>query len=169
MVGHVAKAHGVRGEVAVEVRTDFPERRFAVGNVLHTDRPGIPQLAIKSVRPHSGRLLVLCDEVLLRDTAEALKGTLLTIDVDDAGSPVQEPTEEAWWDTALLGLAARTVDGQELGSVADVLHGPGGDLLSSKRKGQRELLVPFVHDIVPTVDPDAGVVVIDPPPGLLEL
>jgi 16S rRNA processing protein RimM len=169
VVGHVSRAHGVRGEVSVQVRTDVPERRFAVGNVLYTDHPDVPTLTVAASRPHSGRLLVTFEEVVLRDVAEALQGSLLLIDVDQAG-PAAEPDEpETWWDSDLIGLRARTVEGIELGPVTDVVHGPGGDLLSITRDDGRELLVPFVHDIVPTVDPAAGALVIDPPPGLLEL
>ncbi len=151
------------------MRTDVPERRFAVGNVLYSDHPDVPTLTVAAARPHSGRLLVTFEEVNLRDVAEALQGTLLLIDADQAG-PAGDPEEpEAWWDSDLIGLIARTVDGLELGPVTDVVHGPGGDLLAIAREGARELLVPFVHDIVPTVDPAAGTLIVDPPPGLLEL
>lgn len=153
----------------MQVRTDVPERRFAVGSVLYTDHPDVPTLTVAASRPHSGRLLVTFEEVALRDVAEALQGSLLLIDVDQAGPAADAEDAEAWWDSDLIGLRARTVDGVELGPVTDVVHGPGGDLLAITREGGRELLVPFVHDIVPTVDPAAGTLVIDPPPGLLEL
>jgi 16S rRNA processing protein RimM len=169
VVGHVARAHGVRGDVSVQVRSDVPERRFAVGSVLFTDHPEVPTLTVAAARPHSGRLLVTFEEVHLRDVAEALQGTLLLIDADRAGSAAEPGEPDAWWDSDLLGLVARTVDGLDLGPVTDVVHGPGGDLLVIAREGRRELLVPFVHDIVPTVDPSAGTLVVDPPPGLLEL
>jgi 16S rRNA processing protein RimM len=158
--------------VSVAVRTDVPERRFAVGNVLYTDHPEVPTLTVAASRPHSGRLLVTFEEVNLRDVAEALQGTLLLIDADQAGaaSDADEPEQsETWWDTDLVGLVASTVDGARLGPVTDVVHGPGGDLLAIARDDGRELLVPFVHAIVPTVDPAAGTLVVDPPPGLLEL
>ncbi len=169
MVGHVAKAHGIRGEVAVEVRTDVPERRFAVGNVLHTDHPDAPTVTIDAVRPHSGRLLITFEEVRSRDVAEALKGTVLLIDAEEVGAVGESEEADTWWDSDLIGLSARTVDGTVLGPVSDVVHGAGGELLAITREDGRELLVPFVHAIVPTVDPAAGVLIIDPPPGLLEL
>jgi 16S rRNA processing protein RimM len=169
VVGHVARAHGIRGEVSVQVRSDFPERRFVVGNVLHCDHPDFPALTIAAARPHSGRLLVTFEEVARRDVAEALQGSLLMIDADQAGAAGDDTGDDAWWDSDLIGLTARTVDGVELGPVTDVLHNPGGDLLAVARKVGGDLLIPFVHDIVPTVDPAAGVLIVDPPPGLLEL
>ncbi len=169
VVGHVARAHGVRGEVSVEVRTDVPERRFAAGNVLYTDHPDVPTLTIGSARPHSGRLLVTFDEVRSRDVAEALQGSLLQIDAGQVGPAADSDDAETWWDSDLIGLSARTVDGVELGPITDVIHGSGSELLAISRADGRELLVPFVHDIVPTVDPAAGFVLVDPPPGLLEL
>lgn len=153
----------------MQVRSDVPERRFAVGNVLYCDHPDVPALTIAAARPHSGRLLVTFEEVVLRDVAEALQGSLLLIDADQAGPATEDADDEAWWDTDLIGLSARTAEGLELGTVTDVLHNPGGELLVVARAEGKDLLVPFVRDIVPTVDPGAGLVIIDPPPGLLEL
>ena len=166
------RAHGIRGEVAVRARTDVPERRFAVGNVLYCDHPEVSELVITAARPHSDRMLVSFAGVGDRAVAEALQGSVLSIDADQIGSASSEADdgdEEAWWDHELVGLAARTVDGEELGAVTQVAHNPGGELLVITRPGGRELLVPFVRSIVPTVDPAGGLVIVDPPPGLLEL
>ncbi len=163
----------MRGELTIQPRTDVPERRFVVGNVLGCDHPTLHTLTIAAARPHSGRLLVTFDEVADRTTAESLRGCLLFITADELGPAGDEgddaDSDGGWWDHELIGLRARTLDGVELGTVSDVVHGPGGELLSVSAAGGREILVPFVHEIVPTVDPAAGVVVIDPPPGLLEL
>jgi 16S rRNA processing protein RimM len=162
----------VRGDVTVQVRSDVPERRFAAGNVLYCDHPEVPELVVASARPHSGRLLVHFEGVADRAVAEALQGSVLSIDADQLGSAnddTGDDDEEAWWDHELIGLQARLVDGTELGPVIEVLHNPGGDVLAITRDGGRELLVPFVAAMVPTVDPAAGIVIVDPPPGLLEL
>jgi 16S rRNA processing protein RimM len=162
----------VRGDVTVHVRSDVPELRFAAGSVLFCDHPEVPELVVDSARPHSGRLLVHFQGVADRAVAEALQGSVLSIDSDQLGSATDasgDDDEEAWWDHELIGLQARLVDGSELGAVVEVLHNPGGDVLAITREGGRELLVPFVSAMVPTVDPVAGFVVVDPPPGLLEL
>jgi 16S rRNA processing protein RimM len=165
VVGRVGRAHGVHGEVAVQVRTDAPELRFAPGSVLTSDRPEVGPLTVEAARPHSGRWLVRFRGVPDRPAAQALTGALLLLDPAAAG----DAGEDAWWDHELAGLRVVTPAGEPLGVVDDVVHTAGGDLLSVRRPDGREALVPFVRAIVPEVDPAAGRVVVDPPPGLLEL
>ncbi len=166
VVGRIGRAHGVRGQVAVDVRTDEPDRRFAAGSVLDTDPADRGPLTVSDARTHSGRLLVSFAGVTDRTGAEALRGLLLVADSDTSPSP-EDPDE--YWDHQLVGLAAVSVDSEPLGMVEDVLHPPGGDLLVVRRKGAGELLVPFVQAIVPEVDLAGGRLVVDPPPGLLDL
>jgi len=166
VVGRIARAHGISGEVSVEVRTDLPEQRFAPGVVVETDPPERGPLTVEQTRWHSGRLLVVFAEVADRTAAEGLRNTLLV--ADSATSPAVDDDDE-FWDHELVELDAVTVDGVPLGTVSDVLHPPGADLLVVRRPDGAELLVPFVSDIVPTVDIGGGRVVVDPPDGLLDL
>ncbi|RZS34666.1 16S rRNA processing protein RimM [Herbihabitans rhizosphaerae] len=167
VVGRVAKAHGIHGELAVEVRTDSPERRFAEGAVVHArlhDGETRP-LTIEGVRPHRDqRLLVRFTEVPTRDDAEPLRGVLLYADTADL-PPIENPDE--FYDHQLTGLDVVLADGTALGTVRDVTHGPGGELLIVQRSEGADVLVPFVREIVPEVDLGAGRVVIDPPEGLI--
>lgn len=166
-MGRIARPHGVRGELLVEVRTDEPEQRFAAGTTLATTlRSGErAALTVTSARPHGARLLVRFAAVADRDAAEALRGALLT--VDSATLPPPSDPDE-FYDHQLEGLSAQLADGTVIGVVTDVVHGPGNELLVIARDGGEELLVPFVRDIVPTVDLDAGRLVLTPPDGLLE-
>ncbi|MEV6901831.1 ribosome maturation factor RimM [Amycolatopsis sp. NPDC051372] len=166
VVGRIAKAHGIRGELAVDVRTDSPEQRFAVGAVVTTQlRDGSKRdLTITAAREHSGRLLVRFEEVLTRDVAETLRGALLLIDTA-ALPPTGDPDE--FYDHELAGLSAELADGTVVGKVVEVVHSPAGELLELDVAG-REVLVPFVRAIVPTVDVAGGRVVLDPPEGLLD-
>lgn len=148
------------------MRTDDPERRFAAGSVLGSDPPERGPLTVAQARWHSGRLLVSFAGVADRTAAEALGGTLLVAD-SSTSSPADDPDE--YWDHELVGLAVLTVSGQPLGAVEEVLHPPGGDLLVVHRVDGGELLVPFVREIVPEVDLPTGRLVVDPPPGLLDL
>ena len=159
VVGRIAKAHGIGGEVSVDVRTDLPEQRFAPGARLDTDPPERGPLTVVRTRWHSGRLLVAFAEPADRTAAEALRGTLLV--VDSSTSP--EAGEDEYWDHDLEGLDVVSLDGAPVGVVAEVLHPPGTDLLAVRRTDGTELLVPFVRAIVPTVDVAGRRVVIDPP------
>ncbi|MFZ2014003.1 MAG: ribosome maturation factor RimM, partial [Nocardioides sp.] len=78
VVGRITRPHGVRGEVSVEVRTDEPDRRFAVGRVLATDPVAAGPLTVESARWHSGRLLIQFAGVGDRNQAEDLRGIWLT-------------------------------------------------------------------------------------------
>lgn len=166
VVGHVAKAHGIRGELSVDVRTDSPEERFSLGAELTARLPelGDRTVTIAAARQHSGRLLVRFEEVPDRTAAEQLRGALLLGDTATL-PPTEDPDE--FYDHELEGLAAELVDGTALGTVREVLHSPGGELLALDVEG-REVLVPFVRAIVPTVDVAGGRVVVDPPEGLLD-
>lgn len=165
VVGRVARAHGINGEVSVEVRTDAPDLRFAPGALLDTDPPRSEPLTVVRSRWHSGRLLVSFDGVLDRTAAESLRGTLLT--VDSTSSP--ETDDDEYWDHDLVGLDVVSVAGEVIGAVEDVVHPPGAALLVVRRPDGGEALVPFVKDIVPTVDMAGHRLVVDPPEGLLEL
>jgi len=170
VVGRVGRAYGLRGEVLVALCTDDPDTRFAVGTILLTEPAQRGPLTVVSARRHSGRYAVAFDGVTDRTAAEALAGTTLVVDSTDL-PPTADPDE--FHDAELLGLRVQNIDGTEVGELADIVHGPGGDLLVVRllRASQegREVLVPFVRDIVPTVDVSAGRVVIDPPDGLLQL
>jgi 16S rRNA processing protein RimM len=164
VVGRIRRPHGVRGDVSVEVHTDDPGGRFAVGATLSTDPAEHGPLTLRASRWHSGDLLLTFAEVPDRTAAEQLRGTWLVIDSADLG-PTGDPDE--FHDAELIGLAVVTVGGEPVGEVTDVRH-HGQDLLVIESPAGDELLVPFVAALVPEVDVAGGRLVIDPPPGLLE-
>jgi len=146
----------------VEVRTDEPERRFAVGTVFVTPRG---RLTVTAFKWHGRRLLLGFAEVADRTAAESWRGTDLVIDVPDDERP-DDPEE--FYDHQLIGLRVTTVDGAGRGEVTDVLHLPAQDVLVVQYD-DREVLVPFVSALVPTVDLDQGVVVVSDDGGLFDL
>jgi 16S rRNA processing protein RimM len=166
VIGRIGRAQGIGGEVTVELRTDDPDARYAPGAVLRTDPPERGPLTVRAARGRLGGLVVAFAGVDDRPGADALRGTLLV--VDSATLPALADPDE-FYDHQLVGLAAVLPDGTAMGTVAEVLHPPGGDLLAIRDGGGAERLVPFVRAMVPTVDLPAGRVVVDPPPGLLEL
>jgi 16S rRNA processing protein RimM len=161
LVGTIGRPHGIRGEVSVNVRTDEPERRFAVGSVMQTRRG---PFTVGSTRWHQSRLLVHFDEVPDRTAAEQLRGLELRVDVALGDRP-DDPDE--FYDHHLVGLRAESAAGDPLGEVVDVLHLPMQDVLVVRRDG-RDRLVPFVSEIVHEVDLDSGRAVVEEIPGLLE-
>jgi 16S rRNA processing protein RimM len=175
IVGRVGRPHGIRGEVVVGVRTDEPDLRFAVGATLGSgpapdgDAPS-GQLRVASARWHSGQLLVAFAGITDRTAAGELTGTWLSVDCSQLPAT---PDPDEFRDHELIGLSVRTPAGENVGVVTDVLH-YGQDLLVIRRPGDEgaedggETLVPFVAAIVPEVDVAAGLLVIDPPPGLLD-
>jgi 16S rRNA processing protein RimM len=166
VVGRIGRAHGIRGEVLVEVRTDDPDTRFAAGSVLVTDPAEAGPLTVGRARWHSGRLVVAFDGYADRTAAERLRGIRLVIDSDDL-EPLEDPDE--FHDHQLVGLAVITTDDTPVGVVGEIVHGPAGELLAVRRPDGGEVLVPFYRDIVPTVDLPGRRVVVDPPEGLLDL
>jgi 16S rRNA processing protein RimM len=167
-VGRVVKAHGVTGELVVDVRTDDPEMRFAPGTVLRakgSDRRE-RNYVVAAARPHGNRLLLRLDGVADRAAADALRGSLFVIDSEDL-PPIDEP--DTYYDHQLEGLLVRTTSGRDIGTVTEVLHTAAGELLAVNRAEADELLVPFVSAIVTSVSLESRIVEIDPPEGLLEL
>jgi 16S rRNA processing protein RimM len=166
VIGRIARPHGIRGEVLVEVTTDDPAARYVVGAVLAVEPARLGPLTVEAVRPHHGRLIIAFDGVPDRDAAEALRGVRLCVDTAEVDQPA-DPDE--FNDFQLIGLAAVDEQGGELGEVVGVDHAPASDLLVLRRPGGRTALVPFVRAIVPSVDLAAGRVVLTPPEGLFDL
>ena len=163
IVGRIGRAHGLRGEVVIGVRTDEPDLRFAVGAQVEAEQRGL--LTVAAARWHSGLLLVAFAGITDRTAASELAGTWLSVDTSSL-PPTADPDE--FRDHELIGLSVRTVAGELVGVVSDVLH-HGQDLLVIRPVDSGEdRLVPFVTPLVPEVDLKAGVLVIDPPPGLLD-
>ncbi|MCQ4084182.1 ribosome maturation factor RimM [Streptomyces sp. RB6PN25] len=165
VVGRIGRAHGIKGEVTVEVRTDEPESRLAPGAVLATEPASAGPLIIASGRVHSGRLLLRFEGVMDRNGAEALRNTLLIAEVDPDETP-EDPEE--YYDHQLIDLDVVTSDGTEVGRIAEISHLPYQDLLVVRRPDGSELMVPFVSEIVPEIDLKLQRAVITPPPGLLD-
>ncbi|WP_402467745.1 ribosome maturation factor RimM [Isoptericola aurantiacus] len=161
VVARVGRAHGLRGEVVLELRTDVPEERFAVGAELATDPVERGPLTVETVRVHQGRWLVRFAGTPDRTAAESLRGVELLVEQDASSE------EDAWYPHELAGLRAELADGTVVGEVVGLEHLPAHDVLVVRETGGERTLVPFVHAVVPTVDVPGGRVVLTPPGGLL--
>jgi 16S rRNA processing protein RimM len=161
LVGRIGRAHGIRGDVFIDVRTDEPERRFAADTVFDTDRG---PLTVTTPRWHGRHLLVTFAEIGDRSAAEAMRGVELRIEVSADERPADP---EEFYDHQLIGLRAETEAGEPIGEVAEVLHLPAQDVLLLRHQ-DRDILVPFVADLVPVVDTVARRMVVADRPGLLD-
>lgn len=165
-VGHIVRAHGIRGDVVVDVRTDTPHERFAVGTVLDTEPDSAGPLTVEQARSHSGRWLVRFEGVDSRTAAEQLRAVSLLVEIGD-DDQTGEPDE--YFDHQLIGLKVRLTDGSAVGATTDVIHSSAHDLIQIRQDDGSDALVPFVSEIVTGIDLEAGAMVIDPPDGLLAL
>ena len=155
-VGRIGRAHGILGEATIEVRTDEPDRRFAIGAKVFTDDG---ELIISSARVHNGILLLGFEGVRDRNEVEKLRNSLLYSEVD-INEPGQD--EDDYHIQQLIGLRVELQDGSEFGVIADVLNLPAQDCLAIKSKNG-EVLIPFVRQLVPVVDLVNRKVVVIPP------
>lgn len=162
IVGRVGRAHGIRGDVSIDVTTDEPARRFAKGAKLRLGKG--EEVEVASVRQHQGRLLVSFKGFPDRTSVEALTGEQLWASVPED----EEPSEDnEYFDRQLVGLEVRRADGQPAGIITAINHFPAQDLLVIDVQGE-ERLVPFVEALVPVVDVAAGHIQLADVDGLLE-
>lgn len=168
VVARIGKPHGLRGEVTVQTHTDDPSGRFVEGAEFSTEPAEAGPLRIRSVRVHQGIYLLAFDRHTDRTAAEALRGLRLIAGVEpaDEGS---DSDDDAWYPEEIVGFAVVDTDGSPVGTVADLHTRAVQDLLEVNLEAGGTALVPFVDEIVPDVDEEHRRVVIDPPPGLLDL
>jgi len=155
-VGRIGRAHGILGEATIEVRTDEPQNRFAIRAQLITDHGN---LVVTSARVHNGILLLGFKGITDRNAVEKLRNTLLYAEVD-----IDQPSEnkDDYHIQQLIGLTAVLADDSNYGTVADVLNLPAQDCLAIATE-TGEVLIPFVRQLVPTVDLDRKLIVVNPP------
>jgi 16S rRNA processing protein RimM len=164
VVARIGKAHGLNGDVALDVRTDLPEERLAPGKTLATEPSDVGPLTVARLHANSGRWIAAFDQAQDRTAVEGLRGVELVIEVDESDE------DDAWYPHQLQGLRACLADGTVVGTVTGLIHGAAHDLLEiaeTLEGGTTRTLIPFVEIMVPIVDVDGGRVVLTPPGGLL--
>jgi 16S rRNA processing protein RimM len=168
-VGRLVKAHGLKGALKLEVYTDSPDQRFRAGQELELQVPETSEWFGKTVKVAELRFynqapVLFLEGIQDRSQAETLVKAILLIETDLEQLP-EDP--EAWYDHQLVGLTA-LVGEKLVGKVIRVDHLPAQDLLAIETSNG-EVLVPFVKQIVPSVDIKTGQVVLTPPAGLFEV
>lgn len=170
IVGTVQKPHGIKGELFVRLETDRPGAVFTAGRVLALGdaegRPSGEALTVQRARAFKGGMLVKAAEHAARSPEmDALRGRTLLIPRDQAAPPGED--EVFYHD--LLGMRVVTEAEGEVGVVEEVYEAPAGPMLSVRREGRKELLIPFVRETIRRADPAEKVLELDLPAGLLEL
>lgn len=165
VVGRIARAHGIRGQVIVDPDTDFPEDRFQPGAELFIERGGVAEpIRINAVRFHRNRPIIGVDGVATMNDAERLAGQELRVPRDRlAALPAH-----TFYRHELVGCAVETTTGERVGEVSAVEGTLGGSrLVVDGPRG--EILVPLAAEICVGIDVNARRIVIDAPDGLLDL
>lgn len=166
VIGEVVKPHGIRGEFSVQSHADSP-RLFAAGARLGL-RSGAraPRfVTVLSSRPHQGRLLLTIEGVADRDAAEALRGLEVVVPAE----ALPELSDDEIYLHEIVGFTAVLPGGETVGLLEGFLDSPGQDLWVIRAPDGREILFPAHDESVVEIDEEARRIVIDPPPGLLEL
>jgi 16S rRNA processing protein RimM len=165
VVGRIARAHGIRGQVIVDPETDFPEERFQPGAELFIERGGVAEpIQITSVRFHRARPIIGVDGVATMNDAELLAGRELRVPLERL-APLPA---ETFYRHDLIGCVVVTTKNDRVGEVSNVEGTLGGSrLVIDGPRG--EILIPLAAEICVTLDVDAKRIVIDAPEGLLEL
>jgi 16S rRNA processing protein RimM len=158
-VATLGAAHGLKGEVRLQLHTDSPADRLTPGTRYATDPPAAGPLELTAVAERGGSTYARFAGHDDRTSAEGLRGIVLLAERVDE--------DDAWYPEQLSGLQARRPDGAILGTISGVRHLPAQDVLVLLEPDGARTLVPFVAAIVPVVDVAGGYVVIDPPVGLL--
>lgn len=162
-VGAVAGAFGVHGELKIAPLTDFPDR-FARTPTVYLGDDHVPY-RVERAHAHKQHIVLALAGVADRTAAERLRGLRVWI-------PAPELTPLAadqFYLHDLIGLHVRHVDGRDLGAIADVIATPGADLfLVRGAPGGQDVLLPAVKAFIKVVDLAAGVVLVDPVPGLFD-
>lgn len=167
-VATVRRAHALKGELFVDLATDYPEHVFALGRVLEVSGGGpiglAGRLTVASARPHAGGYILGVEEIADRTLAERYQGRRLSIPEDQ----LVELQEGEFFLHDLRGLELRDEDGTVIGTIAEV-HQAGSSAFLVVERDDGETMVPFVDAIVLDVDVDEGFVRIRPPEGLLDI
>ncbi|MCP4964899.1 MAG: ribosome maturation factor RimM [bacterium] len=161
-IGYVRRAHGIKGAVIVRPLTDDPSR-FAVGEVLATDRTEPSSVTVSTSQPHKDGLLVGFEGIRDRNQSEALRGLSFFIDPQER----RDLEDDEYWPEQLVGLSMVDGEGRGLGEVVEVITGAAQDRLRVQADSEF-FEVPFVAAIVSVVDVAGGVVVVDLPDGMVE-
>lgn len=160
-LGAIAGAFGVQGEVRIKSFCAIASDIAEYGPLQTED--GAQAFTITLTRPVKEGYSARLSGITTKEAADALRGVRLYVD----RARLPEPDENEFYHADLIGLTVKDTGGSIIGTVKTVMEQGAGDLLEVQRAGADTALIPFTLEIVPTVDIAAGIIIIDPPEGLL--
>jgi 16S rRNA processing protein RimM len=166
-IGRILRPHGVHGELRAEILTDYPDRLQTLARYSRTLYVGKAHqpFTLTGVRLHQDAMLLTFKECTTRDEADALRGALVEIPLEDA-----VPLEEGeYYHFQLIGMQVETEEGDALGDIVDVFTAPGANDVFVVHGSRGEILIPAIEDVIINLDVKTGRVLIRPLPGLLDV
>ncbi len=165
-VGKIVNTHGIKGEVRVISKTDFPEKRYKAGNKLFLFLPKSNEpieLTVKSHRSHKNFDLLVFEGHENINLVEKYRDGILKVPESQLG--ILE--EDEFYYHEIIGCLVATTKGEELGKVVEILSPGANDVWVVKSLAGKEILIPYIHDVVKKVDVIEKVILIEPMEGLL--
>ncbi len=170
-VGLITSCHGINGQVKIKSLSDF-EERFLKPGVRWLQKENEPPLKIKLIsgfkQPGRETFIVQFQGINTRNHAEQLKNFKILVKTDK----LPKLKKEEFHLLELINLEVKTVENDELktiGKVINLENEKNNLLVVELYKNQKKVLIPFVEEIVPSVDIKNNFLTINPPNGLLEL
>jgi len=165
-VGKIVNTQGIKGEVRVISKTDFPEKRYKPGNVLYLFMPDANspiELTVKSHRTHKNFELLSFEGYPSINDVEKLRDGILKV----PEAQLESLEKDEFYYHEIIGCLVATTTGEEIGIVKEILSPGANDVWVVKGKGGKEILIPYIHDVVKKVDVKEKVILIEPMEGLL--
>ena len=159
VVGRIRGTRGLRGDLRVEVLTDFPER-FAPDSIVYLNNQPVRVLCSE---PFKRGLILRLQHVGDRTAAESLVGRYLTVPETD----IKPLPDGSYYHFQILGMEVSTEEGERVGEIREIISTGGNDVYVIRREGQKELLIPAIGDVVKKVDVPNNKITVRLPEGLV--
>ena len=165
-VGKLVNTHGVKGEARVVSKTDFREERYKVGNKLYLFMPDSNnpiELTVKTHRIHKSFDLVTFEGYENMNDIEKMKGGILKV----PEGQLTELEEDEFYYHEIIGCTVTTLAGDEIGKVREILTPGANDVWVVQSRVGKDVLIPYIEDVVKKVDVKEKIIIIDAIEGLL--
>ncbi|WP_458119209.1 ribosome maturation factor RimM [Paenibacillus sp. Z6-24] len=167
MVGKIVNTHGIRGELKIYPNTDFPEVRFAPGNKLqmvHEETGASQQVEVQSSRLQKNMYVIRFKGFGNINEVEKYKGWVLKVSKEDT----VELEEDEYYFHEIIGCEVVTDEGQSLGVITEILTPGANDVWVVKPAKGKDILIPYIHDVVLDINVDEKKITVHVMEGLLE-